>query len=481
MQRSSADPGRHAPAGATAGTLRSRPVRSIGTALVVLALAAAVTACGSRVAPSAAPVTVAGTGATPATAGGGTVPGGGTTGSTPAPAANMVGTLKSPCSATKPSGAAGPTAPGVSADKIKLGIISDKKNPQIPVPTIGVQEGMQAFVNYCNSLGGINGRQLELKTYDSGIFKTDDMTKAACNDGLFALVGDGSVQDQQGVDTRIKCGLPEVAAYSATTTRSGSKDFFQPVPGTQATKFNVGPCKYIKSKFPDAITKAAAVYTDVDASKNRALAIIDACTQVGFKFVVAQGLNFGEKNFQPVVQEMKSKGVKYFTIVSVVPDTQALLREMKAQDYKPEVIDLGQQYYDVAMSGEPAADGSYVLTNTVPFFEVASSPALQLFETWRKKINGPETSLGVQAFSAGLLFAQAAQSLGNDLTRAGLVAALKKIHSWDAGGMQMTTDPGGNVHNSCYLYLRIQDRKFVRQYPAKGFACDPTNIVSIAG
>jgi len=459
-----------------------RTASALGVALLAVVLLVAATACGSRV-PAATSVTAAGTtptngtGATADTSGGSgtTAAGSGTT----VPAANMVGTLKSPCSATKGSGTLPAGTPGVTADKITVGIISDKANAQIPVPTIGIQEGLQAFVNYCNSLGGINGRQIVLKAYDAAIFKTDDVTKQACNDNLFALVGDGAVQDQLGIATRDKCGLPEVAAYSATTARSQSKDFFQPVPGTQAGKFNVGPCKYIKSLFPDAVAHAAVVYTNVDASSSRALATAAACETVGFKFPAKLGVSFGATDFQAIVGQMKSEGIKYVTVVSVVPDTLALLREMKAQNFTPEVIDLGQQYYADAMAAEPAANGAFVLTNTAPFFEAASNPALQVYETWRKKINGPETSLGVQAFSAGLLFAQAAESLGNNLTRASLLAALRKIHSFDAGGMQMVTNPGRNVHNSCFLYLKIVNRTFVRQYPKKGFSCDPADVISI--
>ena len=67
---------------------------------------------------------------------------------------------------------------------------------------------MRAFVEMCNAAGGIHGRKIDLKIYDSEIFKTDDVTKSACNDDLFALVGDGSVQDQQGIETRAHCGLP---------------------------------------------------------------------------------------------------------------------------------------------------------------------------------------------------------------------------------------------------------------------------------
>jgi hypothetical protein len=85
----------------------------------------------------------------------------------------------------------------------------------------------------------------------------------------------------------------------------------------------------------------------------------------------------------------------------------------------------------------------------------------------------------VQAFSAGLLFATAAKTLGNDLTREGLVAALEDIHEWDAGGLQLMADPGANAHNECYLYLRVEDGDFVRAFPEKGFSCDPENVVTL--
>ncbi len=449
--------------------------RRLVVLLAVLALVAA--ACGSRLS-SAELRTGAGAGGGGATGASSASDSGGT-------GAQRVGTLDSPCggaSSTSASTTAAPApaaaVPGITADTIRIGVISDKKNDITPVPTIGIEEAVQGFVDYCNSLGGINGRKLALSKYDSGIVNTDAVTKQACGDDLFALVGDGSVQDQQGVQSREGCGLPEVAAYSATQDRAVSTDFFQPVP-SRLDKYNVGTCQYIAKKYPKAVKKAAIVYTDVPASRDRAQEIVQACEKgAGFKFVVNKGLAFGEKNFGPVVDQMKSEGVQYFTIVSVVPDTLALLQAMQQQDLKP-VVDLGQQYYDDAMLKSQASDGAYVLTNTTPFFEKDSTPALQVYEKWTKEAGGQFTSLGVQAFSAGLLFAQAAKSLGDNLTRQGLVEALKNIHQWDGGGLQMMADPGSGQQNDCFLYLRIQNGTFVREYPKKGFACDPKYVIDV--
>ena len=122
--------------------------------------------------------------------GGGDASGGG--GSTPAAEdGSKVGTLDNPCSAEKAEGAAPTDTPGVTDTEIRIGVISDRKNDLVPVPTIGVEEATEAFVAFCNDSGGINGRKLVLKKYDSQILRTEEVTKQACADNLFALVGDG--------------------------------------------------------------------------------------------------------------------------------------------------------------------------------------------------------------------------------------------------------------------------------------------------
>jgi ABC-type branched-subunit amino acid transport system substrate-binding protein len=402
-------------------------------------------------------------------------------GSTPEADSDEIGTIPNPCSDDAGEGDLPADTPGVTEDEIRIGVISDRENPAVPLPTVGIEEAVQAFVEMCNSSGGIHGRELVLETYDSQISQTEAATTSACRDDLFALVGSGSVQDQQGITTRIDCGLPEVAAYSATSTRSESEDFFQPIPGTRSTFFNVGPCQYIAELYPEAVKKAAIAYTDLPAASVRGHQIRDNCeAEAGFDFVVDRPIAFGESDYSTIVSEMKDKGVEYFTIVSEAAGTLALMEEIEKQNVDLEVVDLGQQYYTPQVSGAPVADGAYVLTNTVPFSEASDTPALQLYLDWMAEIGADEskiTTLGVQAFSAGLLWATATESLGNDLTRENLVAALEDIHEWDGGGLHMVTDPGSRAHNECYLYLRVADGEFVREQPDEGFSCDPDTVI----
>jgi ABC-type branched-subunit amino acid transport system substrate-binding protein len=434
-------------------------------AVAVIVLTAAV-GCGSRVDTSNASTDLGGDdGSGP---------------SAPAVDAKELGTIENPCSDDDPGEGSPGDTPGISDDKIRIGVISDRENPAVPLPTVGIEESVQAFVEYCNRAGGINGREIELLTYDSMIGATEVATSSACRADLFALVGTGSVQDQQGITTREECGLPEVGAYSATSSRAESKDFFQAIPGNFSHFYNVGPCRYIAELFPDAVKKAAVVYSDLPAASVRAAQVSEQCeAHAGFEFVVDEGVPFGETDFATLVSNMKAEGVEYFSMVSETATTLAVLEEMKKQNVEPEVIDLGQQYYTTDMAEADVAQGAFVLTNTVPFSEADDTPTLALYMDLMDELGQADkiSTLGVQAFDAGLLWATAADALGNNLTREALVEELKQITEWDGGGLQMVTNPGENVHNDCFLYLRIEEGDFVREHPDEGYDCNEDYVV----
>ena len=95
-----------------------------------------VAACGSRVDTSGSFQ------AAPGAGDGTTVPA--TGGGAPAGDGAKVGTLDNPCSAEKAKGAAPTDTPGVTDSEIRIGVISDRKNDLVPVPTIGVEESTEA-------------------------------------------------------------------------------------------------------------------------------------------------------------------------------------------------------------------------------------------------------------------------------------------------------------------------------------------------
>lgn len=395
---------------------------------------------------------------------------------------DKVGTLRAACGSGHP--ARGATDKGVSDTTITIGVISDKSGV-VAVPTAGIDGSVDAFVEFCNGLGGINGRRLVLRHYDSKILGEGEVMRQACDDDIFALVGSGSVQDDQGAVTMVQCNLVEVAAYTATYVKGLSPRVFSPVPNP-GDEYTVGPGKFIAEHFPDAVKKAAILWPNLPVGRTQAARQVDAFEQAaGFDFVHANPTDVLVQNWGPIVSTLESKHVEWITDVTTLTEMEHLLQAMSDAAWKPTVVDLGQQYYDQSLPGKPGTEGALVLTNTVPFEEAGRRPALRVYLRWLKQASPrtPPTTLGVQAFSAGLLFAQAARALGSDLTRDGLIDQLEKIKRWDGGGLQAPANPGDNEGLRCFLYMQVKGSKFVRYWPktptsgTNGFDCSAGNSI----
>jgi ABC-type branched-subunit amino acid transport system substrate-binding protein len=443
-------------------------IRVVALCCAVAVLAAA---CGSRLSDDEL-ATGGGTGSGAAAAEG-TGSGGAEAGT--GADANKIGTLDIPCG----KGESAPTEPtekqeGVTADTIKIAVISDKAG-QVKVPTASIEESMQAYVDWCNGYGGINGRKLKLTKIDSKLFSHLEATKEACNAGVFAIVGSGSVTDNQGAQQMVDCGLVEVPAYTATAAKGLSDNVVAPVPNP-SNFYPIGGALWVKQQHPKAVKKAAILASNIETSKVQADRIQKAYEAQGYTFVYRKDTAVIQESYATEASEMKAKGVEWVTMVSATSETAKLLRDMKTQGFEPEVIDLGQQYYDPDLLAEPGAEGAIVQLNTVPFEEVDDSPALQVYMDAYDKLGSKvqPTSLGVQAFSAGLLFSTAAKALGNDLTRAKLLDELRTIHEWTGGGLHFLADPGDNASSNCFMYVEVKDKKFVRLWPKKPttFDCD---------
>ncbi|MEO6629290.1 MAG: ABC transporter substrate-binding protein [Aquihabitans sp.] len=366
---------------------------------------------------------------------------------------------------------------------MKIAVISDKAGV-VKVPTASIEESMKAFVGWCNGFGGINGRKLELTTIDSKLLSHLDATKEACNAGVFAIVGSGSVIDDAGAQQMLDCGLMEVPAYTATAAKSGSDRLYQPLPNP-TQMFNTGPPMWMAERFPQAIKKSAMVASDNSTASVQGDRMIEAYTATGFTFLYNKRSAVMATAYTAEARDMKKAGIEYVAMVSAVSDTTKLLHDMKVQGFKPEVIDLGAQYYDPQLLAEPGSEGAYVQINTVPFEEAADVPAMQAYLDAYDKVGSKikPTSLGVQSFSAGLLFATAAKAAGDDLTHDRVLSELKKIDDWTGGGLHYPGHVGSNGVGDCFMYMQVKSKKFVRVHPKKPgtFDCEPGRAIELKG
>lgn len=394
------------------------------------------------------------------------------------------GTLEVPCG---PGDASGATDEGVSDDKIVIGVITDKNAGAIRVPTAGIEPSMKAFVEWCNGLGGVAGRTLELKTYDAKLLNSLDAAKQACDDQPFALVGNGVVQDAPMAQPLVDCGLISISGYTATYPMTSSPLNVEPVPNL-GDVYATGTAEYFAEHFPDAIEKSAIFFPTQSAAADQGERAIQAREALGYEFIYTNSYPLIQNDWATQVQTLKNKGVEYVTMVDTVNAAIGMLEAMRDADYHPEVIDLGQQYYDSTLAASGVADGVFVQTNTQPFEN--PSPAISRYVEILEAhdADAPITSLGVQAFSAALMFATVAADLGSDLTRDAVLEGARALQDWSGGGLHPPQDPGGDVTNTCTMIMRIENDEFVTIYPegdatdpAESFDCDPEAFVEVEG
>ena len=91
-----------------------------------------------------------------------------------------------------------------------------------------------------------------------------------------------------------------------------------------------------------------------------------------------------------------------------------------------------------------------------------------------KASGGDVAYAGQVSTSSFLLWASAAKACGNDLTRDCVMAKLKAIHEWNAGGLSATQDPGANLIDHCTQVMKLDGTKFVQWQPTEQgtFTCD---------
>ena len=401
-------------------------------------------------------------------------------------ASDSFGTMASPCGKAVGTNAAG-TDPGVTADSITIAYGDDAGYPSAPGLNKEMSDAVKAMISWCNEQGGINGRQVKGNYYDAKILDVNNAMTEACQGNNFFLVGQGWSLDASQEATRLGCGLPSVPTYSVSPQFAHGKLMYQPTPNP-VDKMSIPAAFQMAQAYPDAVKKAAVMYGNYSATIDSAEKWQIASQQAGWNYldcpqVYAIG---GESDWKPFVQRLKDCGaeVVYFS-GSFYPNFENVLDAASQLDYNPKWM-TEANFYDskfAEWNTSGHADNVYVRMAFYPFEEANLVPATQQYLDIIKASGGGTSLLGAQATAAFLLWAQATQQCGADLSRDCVLSNLSKIDSFDAGGLQAPTDPGKNLPGTCGMTLQMQGTEYKQVFPTTvgEMQCDPKFMVSLTG
>jgi ABC-type branched-subunit amino acid transport system substrate-binding protein len=393
------------------------------------------------------------------------------------------GTLKAICG---PGNATGATARGVTATEIHVSTMGDPGNTVIPGAGQESFDVGQAFVNWCNAAGGILGRKIVLTKRDGKLFNIASQVINACQTD-FMLVGNANPLDAAGVKPRLTCNLAQIPAYASSPEAAAAAQ--QVVIDSSVPQVAAGAWRALSKAYPAAFQAISMITVNGGGLDTFAERQQDALTSIGDKVVNFQKAPItGPANWRPYAENANLSGAK--AIITLSPEISAFVRSLSDIGYKPQVLPLGVQNYNVstiALAKSGILPPTYVSLTYWPFEAAAQNPtvrqAISLIKTTSRLT--PDFA-HLQALDAWLLWAVSAKACGSNLTGACVIEHAGAQKGWTGGGIiaPVDTHVGPGVLSDCFTLLKATPNGFVLApeitKPNKDiFNCDPANVVTV--
>ncbi len=396
------------------------------------------------------------------------------------------GTVTDVCQKGSPSGS--PTT-GVTPTEIRVATFADVGFVGRPGLDQEFFDTADVFSEWCNDRGGINGRKIVVDKRDAALTNVKARMTESCTED-FAMVAGGAVFDQDGVDTRLQCLLPDVSGYVASKKARGADLVVGPLPNPPS-KLQMGILRYLGEKYPAATDHVGVLTGDIATTKVVADDNAAAAESLGWKISYNDVYPAaGVTDWTPYAQKIKDSGTKGLIWVGEAENLAALLGALRDIGYELDFIRTDPNHYEqnlIKTGGAALSDKNvYVSSSFYPFEQAkptnATGEYLKAFADY-KPDGKNRTYLGLQAWSAWLLFAKAASSCGNDLTRTCFHDAVRKVTKWTGGGLHAETSPGSNSPTRCYAIERATPKGFVLvtdTHPNAGiYNCSPKNLYAL--
>lgn len=396
--------------------------------------------------------TGAGAGGSTAAGAGGSADGGGE-----AAAASL------PCSA--PS-----DAPGVTDTEIVLGTSASLSGP---VPGLGASglAAQQAYVAYRNSIGGVCGRQVVLRSADDG--GDNARGRAAVAEfapQVLALIAGVAGGADGGVEL-IEAERIPVVGMSITPGIERSPMYFglnAPLASYDAV---IGKYRYIREQ---GVAKAAVVWIASSSAPQEAQRQMSLMRAAGIEVVLEQGLPLSTLSYDSTARAVANSGAQYLLFFHADSPSASMAQSMEdtghVLQFEEYITGYGSNFVELA---GPAAEGTSAWLYALPAEDGAIVAEQGNFLEWMAQ-TAPDASLDTFAsrgWAGTKLLLDTIEALPGPISRDAILTQLQGTGVWDAGGMIDGVDVGARVSNGCLIGMIVEGGAWRRLVPSSGFLC----------
>src|SRR4051795_199877 len=356
--------------------------------------------------------------------------------------------------------------PGISETEIKVGATFPFSGPASPLSNTG--KGLIAYVQLINERGGINGRKINLVTYDDGYSppKTVEQTRKLIESDevafLFGPLG------TPGISATIKYvnakKVPHLFVVSGVTKFTNFAEF--PMTTTGLPSYDTEGriyAKYVTQTRPDA--KIAILYQNDDLGKDFVNAFKGYLKDDFDKKVVVSSYEVTEPTIDSHVVSLKSSGAEAFLVAGTPKFAAQAIKKVDEIGWKPLFL-INFVSSSVSSTIVPAGPEKAVgiiaatITKDPNDKKWADDPGIKWYrEHFAKYLPGGDIGDANYVFGTqqGQILEQLLKQCGNDLSRENIVKQSRSIRGLSLPtvipGITINTGPENSM---AYTQLQLQ-------------------------
>jgi branched-chain amino acid transport system substrate-binding protein len=349
---------------------------------------------------------------------------------------------------------------GIDATSIALGTSNAQTGKASALGT-GVSAGLNAYFTRINSTGGIDGRKVNIITYDDGYEPercVGNTRRLIEKDQVFALIG--------------HVGTPTSAALLPILEKS-DVIFFAPFTGAASLRTPVRPNIYhVRASYNDETEGLVQhLTTDLNAKTIAAFIQDDAYGNAGLnglnKALAKRGMTLAAKasyarntvDVDAAVATLRAANPDAVVMVGAYPACAAFVQKCHAAGFNPVFCNISF-VGTAAFIKAAGVDGEGVFIS-----QVMPSPfdaALPIVKQYQQDMIASGVKdfdyTSLEGYISAAVFTEAAKKAGDGLTRATLCTALDSLNI-DLGGFAVQYDPATHVCSNTVYFTKVIDGK----------------------
>ena len=315
---------------------------------------------------------------------------------------------------------------GASDTEIRLGHTSPQSGPAAAWGSVG--KAMSAYFKMINDGGGINGRKINLLTYDDGYQppRTLEQTrKAVESDKVLFMAGGMGTPPQLAVAPYLnQKKIPQLYLAAGASKLADAKTYpYTLILGSTFEVEGAAWVRYLAETKPNA--KVAAVYQDDDAGRAVLAGFKSALTGAPLTLVAEQTYTVTDATLDSQIIALKNSGADTVLLITIPKMSALALRKIRALSWEPAILVSGggsSPKSAFAPGGLENAKG--ILTANfrmqVGSAEFQSNPEVKAYREFvTKYLPGvdPSDEIYTVGYMAAAATAQVIQQAGDNLTR----------------------------------------------------------------